>query len=221
MSNFDKVTDLFGKATEGIEKWLKATTSAQNSRILGAALSDAGMGAAVGAVGGLFTDQGITEGALSGAILGAGAGALMKRSQILESKASTKNVDRMRRQRDRLSNMAEKLESNAAVAAEKAGRRDAALSKIPLSSRIFGSDKLTESGLNSSLAKGLDKQWKKESKIASSKVNRINEMRNSLTKSIDAERAAISQTLSTSATGAGAVGGLASLAFATLDSNRV
>ena len=110
MSNFDKITDFIGKATEGIEKWIKATTSAQNSRILGAALSDAGMGAAVGAVGGLFTDQGITEGALSGAILGAGAGALMKRSQILESKASTKNVDRMRRQRDAANGAVKKLE---------------------------------------------------------------------------------------------------------------
>ena len=208
LSNVEKVTDLFSKATEGIEKWIKATTSAQNSRILGAALSDAGMGAAVGAVGGLFTDQGITEGALSGAILGAGAGALMKRSQILESKGSTKNVDRMRRQRDSSAKIASNAEKKAAE--ERAN--------------IQGyKEELARLGSNGKYADAHDQI--KVAKSQASKADRVaafsRKRAASLTKSVDAERAAISQTLSTSATGAGAVGGLASLAFATLDSNRV
>lgn len=201
------------KATETVnewlgkgEKWLKATTPEQNALIGWTALSDAGIGAAVGAVGGLFTDQGMVNGAMSGAMLGAGAGALMKRSQILESKGAQEKVNRMTAQRSKALKKADVTDVEAIryndradiVKHENRGKVGPSFDERDEIARLRGKAAQAER-ISSSLRARSDK----------------------LTKSIDAEQSVLSTVNSTAATGAGAVGGLASLAFATLDSNRV
>lgn len=209
MSNLNKLTDTFNGFLEKGEKWLKATNPAQNSLIMGAALSDAGMGAAVGAVGGLFTDQGIVNGALSGAILGAGAGALMKRSQIIEGKAGTERLNRMQAQR------AKTIDEMGDLAKREKGLRIA--EKASITTRLEKGNWLTGNKLvnkaDPRLSSKLDANLSSQKKLQGSLGD--------LDSSMSAERDALKFAYSKSATGAGAVGGLASLAFATLDSNRM
>ena len=208
MSNVQKATDKINELLGKGEKWFKATTPEQNALIGWTALSDAGIGAAVGAVGGLFTDQGMVNGAMSGAMLGAGAGALMKRSQILESGGSKtqENINRMTAQRSRALKKADVTDVEAIryndradiVKHENRGKVGPSFDEKDEIARLKGKAAQAERISSSLRARGAK-----------------------LTKSIDAEQAVLSSVNSTAATGAGAVGGLASLAFATLDSNRV
>ena len=209
MGNFDKVTDMASNAFGRVEKFIKATDSTQNGIIFDAALSDAGVGAIAGAIGGIFTDQGIVGGAMQGAVLGAGAGALMKRSQVLATNGKQETINRMTKARKNISTNNSALTEKEKVISE--------MREASIEPRMQKGNWLTGSRLKNAPDPVLDKKLALNRKQQAAMLGADKK----LTSTIEAEREAIKYATSGTATGGGVLGALGGMAFATLDSNRV
>jgi hypothetical protein len=207
--NFDKLTDMASGALGKFEKWAKATDSVQNGIIFDTALADAGVGAITGAIGGLFTDQGIVGGAMQGAVLGAGAGALMKRSQVLATNDKQANVNRMTKARSNISKHNSALTEKEKVISE--------MREASIEPRWQKANWLRGNRLKDAPDPALDKKLALNRK----QQKAILEADKKLTSTIEAEQQAIKYAMSSAPTGGGALGALGGMAFATLDSNRV